>query len=210
MASGDVDAPRDDQWERLRELVRAGARGSAGRVATIACSWRRYCGWLGPGRAGATLGRITSWARDADVPNEPAMEARAKGLVARCTELQTYIDNNEDALIDYGQRYRAGKPISTSRAEGTINQLVSARMSKRKHVNQRRFGAQENPEFSKQCGANQRRNPLLTHRDPTRASHKCRSSRSGVNTTHFLMVPLLRPRLHFATSKRPALAGADG
>ena len=34
-------------------------------------------------------------------------------------------------MIDYGQRYRAGKPISTSRAEGTVNHLVTARMNKR-------------------------------------------------------------------------------
>ena len=85
-------------------------------------------------KACEALGRIRSWAKDATVLNDPAMEARTKRLVARCAELQTYIDNNEDALIDYGQRYRAGKPISTSRAEGTVNQLVSARMNKRKQM----------------------------------------------------------------------------
>ncbi len=53
---------------------------------------------------------------------------------ARCTELRSYIENNEGALIDYGQRYRAGKPISTSRAEGTVNQLVNGRMNKRKQM----------------------------------------------------------------------------
>jgi len=37
-------------------------------------------------------------------------------------------------LIDYGQRSRAGKPISTSRAEGTVNQLVNARMNKRRQM----------------------------------------------------------------------------
>ena len=58
----------------------------------------------------------------------------AKRLVARCTELQAYIESNEGALIDYGQRHRAGKPISTSRAEGTVNQLVSARMNKRQQM----------------------------------------------------------------------------
>ncbi len=85
-------------------------------------------------KACEALGRIASWAKDATVLNDPAMEARTKCLVARCAELQTYIDNNEDALIDYGQRYRAGKPISTSRAEGTVNQLVSARMNKRRQM----------------------------------------------------------------------------
>jgi len=85
-------------------------------------------------KACEALGRIGSWAKDATVLNDPAMEPRAKRLLARCTELRSYIENNEGALIDYGQRYRTGKPISTSRAEGTVNQLVSARMNKRQQM----------------------------------------------------------------------------
>jgi len=68
------------------------------------------------------------------VPNEPGVEAKIKRLAARCAELRSYIENNEGTLIDYGQRHRAGKPILTSRAEGTVNQLVSARMNKRKQM----------------------------------------------------------------------------
>jgi len=37
-------------------------------------------------------------------------------------------------LVISDQRYRTGKPISTSRAEGTVNQLVSARMNKRRQM----------------------------------------------------------------------------
>ena len=85
-------------------------------------------------KACEALGRIASWAKDAIALNDPAMGAGARHLAARCTELQTYIDSSEGALIDYGQRHRAGKPISTSRAEGTVNQLVSARMNKRKQM----------------------------------------------------------------------------
>jgi len=85
-------------------------------------------------KACEALGRIASWAKGAAVLNDPAMEARTKRLVARCTELRAYIESNEDALIDYGQRHRAGKPISTSRAEGTVNNLVSARMNKRRQM----------------------------------------------------------------------------
>lgn len=80
------------------------------------------------------LGRIVSWAKEAIVLNVPGIEAKARRLVARCTELRAYVENNEGALIDYGQRYRAGKPISTSRAEGTVNQLVNARMNKRRQM----------------------------------------------------------------------------
>ncbi len=82
-----------------------------------------------------------SWAKDAIVLNNPAVEARAKGLLARCTKLHTYIESNEGALINYGERYRAGKPISTSRAEGTVNQLVSARMNKRRQMRWSHRGA---------------------------------------------------------------------
>ncbi len=85
-------------------------------------------------KACEALDRIVSWAKDASVLNDPAMGAGAKRLLARCTELQTYIETNAGALIDYGQRRRAGKPISTSRAEGTVNQLVSARTNKRQQM----------------------------------------------------------------------------
>ncbi len=87
------------------------------------------------------LGRITSWAKDAIVLAEPGIEEKARRLVARCTELQAYIETNKGALIDYGQRRRAGKPISTPRVEGTVNQLVSARMNKRQQMRWSPHGA---------------------------------------------------------------------
>ena len=85
-------------------------------------------------KACAALDRIVGWAKDASVLNDPAMTAGAKRLVARGAELRSYVETNKGALIDYGQRHRAGKPISTSRAEGTVNQLVSARMNKRQQM----------------------------------------------------------------------------
>ena len=75
-----------------------------------------------------------SWAETAILLNGGAVQAKAGRLVAHCTELRGYIGNNEGALIDYGQRYRAGKPISTSRAEGAVNHLVNARMNKRRQM----------------------------------------------------------------------------
>ena len=48
--------------------------------------------------------------------------------MALCEELKSYLWNNREALIDYGQRQRAGQPISTAGAEGTVNQLVNARL----------------------------------------------------------------------------------
>ena len=58
-------------------------------------------------RACEALGRIVSWAKEAIVLNEPAMETKARRLVARCTELRAYIKANKGALIDYGRRRQA-------------------------------------------------------------------------------------------------------
>jgi hypothetical protein len=52
----------------------------------------------------------------------------------RCQDLRAYLVNNESALIDYGTRYRSGRPISTSRAEGCVEEIVNARMAKRQRM----------------------------------------------------------------------------
>ena len=86
-------------------------------------------------KAVKTLGRIVGWAKMANTASDTAMVVAKVGrLVTRCTELRAYIENNTDALIDYGQRYRAGRPVSSSRAESTVNQLVNARMNKRRQM----------------------------------------------------------------------------
>jgi hypothetical protein len=95
----------------------------------------RHLLWNGHhGEACQALDRIVSWSEDATLLNGAAVAAKAGRLAAHCTELRGYIENHEGALIDYGQRYRAGKPISTSRAEGTVNHLVNARMNKRRQM----------------------------------------------------------------------------
>lgn len=43
---------------------------------------------------------------------------------------QAKLWNHREALIDYGQRRRAGQPISTAGTEGTVNQLVNARLNR--------------------------------------------------------------------------------
>jgi len=51
-----------------------------------------------------------------------------------CNELRSYLGNNETALIDYGSRYRADQPVSTSRAEGCVDEIANARMAKRRRM----------------------------------------------------------------------------
>ncbi|MDO9714520.1 ISKra4 family transposase, partial [Paracraurococcus lichenis] len=91
--------------------------------------------WNGKhGEACRALDRIVSCLEKAALPDGATVAAKGERLVKHCTELRGYLENNEDALIDYGQRYRAGKPISSSRAEGTVNHLVNARMNKRRQM----------------------------------------------------------------------------
>jgi hypothetical protein len=91
--------------------------------------------------ASEALGRIASEAEDTAVVNGAAVAPKVDRLVGHCMDLSAYIESNADALIDYGQRYRAGEPISTSRAESTVNQLVNARMNKRRQMRWSPLGA---------------------------------------------------------------------
>ena len=58
----------------------------------------------------------------------------AWGFAGLCEDLRAYISNNHDGMIDYGRRWRKGRPISTSRAESLVNNLVNARMNKRRQM----------------------------------------------------------------------------
>jgi hypothetical protein len=51
-------------------------------------------------------------------------------LLWNCDALRRYLANNADALIDYGARYRSKLQISTSRAEGCVDEIANARMAK--------------------------------------------------------------------------------
>src|SRR3712207_3751172 len=60
--------------------------------------------------------------------------ARIEHLGQFAGELETYLGLNAGALVDDGRRCRAGLPISTSRAESVVNNLVNARMNKRRQM----------------------------------------------------------------------------
>ena len=61
--------------------------------------------------------------------NEAALSA-----VARAMELRTYLEYNRAALVDYGSRRRSGRAISTSRAEGLVNDVANVRMGKKRRM----------------------------------------------------------------------------
>jgi len=50
----DVDALRDDQWDRIKSFVPGGTKGKRVLGRTTAYFWMRYCGWLARAVAGVT------------------------------------------------------------------------------------------------------------------------------------------------------------
>ena len=51
-------------------------------------------------------------------------------LLKQLREFDGYIQNNQDYIPNYGERYRNGERIATSFVESTVNQVVSKRMAK--------------------------------------------------------------------------------
>lgn len=66
-------------------------------------------------------------------------------FLRRCDDLRSYVGNNETALIDYGARYRENEPVSTSRAEGCVDEIADARMAKRRRMRWSPRGAHRMP-----------------------------------------------------------------
>jgi hypothetical protein len=62
-------------------------------------------------------------------------------LLWNCDDLRRYLANNTESLIDYGERYRSKLPISTSRAEGCVDEIANARMAKKQRMRWSRQGA---------------------------------------------------------------------
>jgi hypothetical protein len=57
-----------------------------------------------------------------------------KKLVRALEEFGTYLDNNASGIVNYGERHRCGKRISTGFAESTINQLIAKRFVKKQQM----------------------------------------------------------------------------
>lgn len=69
----------------------------------------------------------------------------AFSAVARTMELQSYLEYNRAALVDYDQRRRGGKAVSASRAEGLVNDVANARMGKKRRMRWSPQGAHLEP-----------------------------------------------------------------
>ena len=92
--------------------------------------------WLWHGRARVAETYLKGLMHDCTcLAEEPSAVCTAAARVrARCETLYIYLANNMESLVDYGRRYSNGLPISSSRAEGSVDDIANARMGKRRSV----------------------------------------------------------------------------
>jgi hypothetical protein len=69
---------------------------------------------------------------DAAVANDG--HGTARKLLKAVEEFDTYIENNQGFIPNYGERCRYGERISTGFVESTVNQVISKRFCKRQQM----------------------------------------------------------------------------
>ena len=58
----------------------------------------------------------------------------ALSVASRAMDLRTYLSHNLSAIANYGRRRQQGKAISTSRAEGLVNEIANVRIGKKQRM----------------------------------------------------------------------------
>lgn len=66
--------------------------------------------------------------------NGVSVQESTNDLTRLCTELKGYAQNNRDAIVNYHRRYHGKRPISSSRAEGCVDEIANARMGKKQRM----------------------------------------------------------------------------
>lgn len=90
--------------------------------------------WYGKVMTAATNLKVLMIDCDRLRPETKEQSAAASSVIVRSQDLYTYLSNNFDALTNYGRRYRNGLAISSSRAEGGVDDIGNARMGKKRRM----------------------------------------------------------------------------
>jgi hypothetical protein len=80
------------------------------------------------------LMRFARHSEDIAHRNTDPEQVVTRDLLRHCSELCGYVQNNRRAIVSYHRRYHSDRPISTSRAEGCIDEIANARMGKRQRM----------------------------------------------------------------------------
>lgn len=98
--------------------------------------WRFWHGRTERGIIG--LVRLRQWAQARCFEHIPALGKLGKALL----DTVRYLEANADSLPNYGQRYRAGRRISTGFAESAVNEMIAKRMTKKQQMRWNRHTVQ--------------------------------------------------------------------
>ena len=116
--------------------------------------------------------------------------------------LLTYVRSNQNAIVDYGARFRSGRRIASALAEFAVNSLVARRMVKKQQMQWSKRGAHLSASGSR--GRSQRRSSgaprLQTANRPTdRGLRGCSSRRRPCSRRRGTPVNLALPSSIFST-----------
>ena len=94
----------------------------------------RWYLWHGKVMTAATILKVLQIDCDRLRAETRELREAARRVKARCQDLYSYLSNNFDALPDYSCRYRNGLAVSSSRAEGCVDDIGNTRMGKRRRM----------------------------------------------------------------------------
>ena len=102
----------------------------------------RHLLWHGrQDQADQEIGLLLGHSVEIAARNGQSYETSATDLRRLCNELQNYAYNNRDAIINYHRSYHDKRPVSTSRAEGCVDEIANARMNKKQRMRWSPYGA---------------------------------------------------------------------
>ena len=94
----------------------------------------RWYLWHGKVMTAATILKVLEIDCDRLHTETKGQREAGRRVKARCQALYFYLSNNFDALVNYGHRYRNGLAVSSSRAEGCVDDIGNTRMGKRRRM----------------------------------------------------------------------------
>lgn len=95
----------------------------------------RHLLWHGrPAQADQELACFASHTEDIAGSGANPEQMVTRDLLRHCSELRSYVQNNRRAIVSYHRRYHSDRPISTSRAEGCVDEIANARMGRRQRM----------------------------------------------------------------------------
>ena len=134
-----------DWWHismRIRHIENATvglAQACDGRKGADDLPWLaehiRWLVWHGQlRRALAATQTLKYTSRRLEDQSRPQIGSSIRKVTARCEALEAYLRNSERSIPNYAKRYSAGLPISSSRAEGCVDDIANTRMGKRRRM----------------------------------------------------------------------------